>query len=359
MDRVYNFAAGPAVLPLPVLEKAQKEMTDFAGTGMSVMEMSHRSKPFEEIMAGAESALRDLLSIPQNYKVLFLQGGASLQFAMVPLNIGSPGDYVISGYFAKKAFEEAAKLGTANVAASSQAEDFSRVPAVDPAGLNPGASYVHVTSNNTIYGTQMKRFPDAGAIPLVADMGSDFLSRPVDVSKFGLIYAGAQKNAGPAGLTVVIIREDLLSRPHGVIPTMLEYKVHADGRSMYNTPPTYSVYVAKLVFDWLIRQGGLSVMARRNEEKARALYDVLDGSEMFKGTAFQPDRSPMNVTFVLPTEDLTKKFLTQAQAAGFSGLKGHRAVGGVRASLYNAMPLDGARALASFMKEFEKAGENV
>lgn len=356
MKRVYNFSPGPSMLPLPVLEKAQKELLDYQGTGMSVMEISHRSQIFREIIEEAESLLRELMHIPQNYKVLFLQGGASTQFAMVPLNLMGnkrKADYIITGSFAKKAASEAKRYGTVNIVASSEDANFSYIPDVDSLKPSPDSSYFHITTNNTIYGTRYTKLPDTGNTPLVADMSSNILSQVYDVSKFGLIYAGAQKNIGPAGLTIVIIREDLIGNALDITPTMLNYKTHADQNSLYNTPTTFSIYMAKLVFEWLKEQGGVSAIEKINVEKASILYDYLDNSNFYKGTAVPKDRSIMNVTFTLPNEELTAKFVKEAEKAGLSTLKGHRSVGGIRASIYNAMPIEGVKALVDFMKKFE------
>ncbi len=356
MARVYNFAAGPGVMPVPVLEKAAREMVEHGKNGMSVMEMSHRSKMFEEIIGGAEANLRSLMSIPDTYKVLFLQGGASLQFAMVPLNLmhkSFSADYYKTGSWGKAAAKEAARYGKINIVANSEDKNFSYVPA--PAGFSADADYVHLTTNETIYGTRIreKDLPDTGAIPLVADMSSNILSEAYDVSKFGVIYAGAQKNMGPAGLTTVIIREDLIGLASDKVPAMLNYKTQADNASMYNTPPTYSVYMAGLVFEWLKEQGGVAGIHKANEEKAKLLYDFLDESKLFKGTAEKKDRSIMNVCFVLPNAELDEAFIAAAKAKGLVNLKGHRSVGGMRASIYNAMPVEGVKTLVDCMKEFE------
>lgn len=356
MERVYNFSPGPSMLPLPVLQKAQKEMLNYKNTGMSVMELSHRSKIFTEIIEEAEYLLRDLMNIPKNYKVLFLQGGASTQFAMVPLNLmakNRKADYVITGSFAKKAAAEAERYGTVNVVASSADKNFSYIPDVDSLKPSADADYFHITTNNTIYGTRYTELPDTGDVPLVADMSSNILSETYDVTKFGLIYAGAQKNIGPAGVTVVIIREDLLGNALDITPTMLNYKTHSDNNSLYNTPPTYSIYIAKLVFEWLKEQGGVAAIEKVNIEKAKILYDCIDNSDLYKGTAAPKDRSIMNVTFTLPNEELTNKFVKEAEKAGLTTLKGHRSVGGIRASIYNAMPIEGVKALVEFMKKFE------
>jgi phosphoserine aminotransferase len=354
MNRVYNFSAGPSMLPLPVLERAAKEMTDYNGSGMSVMEMSHRSPVYEEIIANAEKNLRKLMNIPDNYKVLFLQGGATTQFAAVPLNLmnkNKKADYIVSGQFSKKAADEAVKYGEVNVLASSKDKNFTYVPFVDK--FSPDADYVHICYNNTIFGTTYNYIPATGDIPLVADLSSFILSAPIDVSKFGLIYAGAQKNMGPSGLTVVIVREDLIGNARPDTPVMLDYKVQAENGSMYNTPPCYSIYVAGLVFEWILGLGGLEAMEKINIEKAAILYDYLDNSKLFKATAEKEFRSRMNVCFVTGNEDLDKMFCSEAKAAGFVNIKGHRSVGGMRASIYNAMPVEGVKKLVEFMAKFE------
>lgn len=357
MKRVFNFSAGPSMLPLPVLEKCAEEMTDYNGSGMSVMEMSHRSKVYDEIIKEAEANLRKLMNIPDNYKVLFLQGGASTQFAAVPLNLMKTGkaDYVVSGQFSKKAFEEAQKYGDAKCIASSKDRTFAYIPTITPDMVREDADYVHVCYNNTIFGTKFPEVPNVGDKVLVADMSSCIISEPVDVTKFGVIYAGAQKNMAPAGLTVVIIREDLLGNAREETPTMLNYQVMADNDSMYNTPPCYAIYVAGLVYKWILGLGGLDAMKKINEEKAKILYDYLDSSDFFKACADKECRSMMNVTFVTGDDELDKKFCAEADAAGFKNLKGHRSVGGMRASIYNAMPTEGVKALVEFMKEFEAA----
>ncbi|MDP2892433.1 MAG: 3-phosphoserine/phosphohydroxythreonine transaminase [Bacillota bacterium] len=356
MSRVYNFAAGPAVLPEPVLEKAARQMLEHEGHGMSVMEMSHRSKMFEDIIGDAESRLRSLMNVPENYKVLFLQGGASLQFSMVPLNLSSAegaADYVCTGSWAKAAIKEGSRFTKVNVVGSSEDRNYSYVPVLDSSLFNKNADYFHITSNETIFGIRYTKFPDTGSVPLVADMSSNILSEVFDVSKFGLIYAGAQKNIGPAGLVVVIIREDLIGKAGASVPVMLNYKIHADNGSMYNTPPTFSIYIAQLVFEWLQGIGGVKEMQKINEHKAGLLYGFLDESKLFKGTANKKDRSLMNITFVLPNDELNDRFVKEAAAKGFVNLKGHRSVGGMRASIYNAMPVEGVKALVGFMKEFE------
>jgi phosphoserine aminotransferase len=344
------------VLPESVLAKAAAEMLDYKGSGISVMEMSHRSKEYEDIIYGAEALLRKLMNIPENYEVLFLQGGASTQFAMVPLNLlgeGGKADFINTGTWSKKAISEAKRYGKANVVASSEDKNYSYIPKVGKDKFDPTASYVHITSNNTIEGTRYTKWPEVGSVPLVADMSSNILSEVMDVTKFGLIYAGAQKNIGPAGVTVVIVRKDLLGKALAITPTMLNYVTHAGERSMYNTPPTYGVYVAKLVFEWLQDLGGVPAMEKINVEKAKALYDFLDNSNMFKGTAALEDRSLMNVPFTLPTDELTDKCLKEAKANGLVQLKGHRLVGGLRASIYNAMPKAGVDKLVAFLKKFE------
>jgi len=358
-ERVYNFSAGPATLPVSVLEQAQSEMLNYRGAGMSVMEMSHRSKAFESIIQQAENDLRSLLSIPENYKVLFLQGGASLQFAMVPMNLlpkGSPADYILTGSWGQGAFKEAKKLGSAREAATTADTNFNRLPRPEEIKLDSGAAYVHFTSNETIFGVEFDEEPATGDVPLVCDMSSDFISRPVEVSKYGLIYAGAQKNAGPAGATIVIIREDLLERVPEGLPAMLDYRNLAKNGSMYNTPPCYSIYICGLVFKWLIDDiGGLEKMQSLNKEKARILYAAIDSSDgYYRGHAEKDCRSLMNVTLRLPNEELENKFIKEATAAGLDGLKGHRSVGGLRASIYNAFPKAGVERLVEFMNEFQK-----
>ncbi len=358
MSRIYNFSAGPSMLPLPVLEKAAEQMLDYEGSGMSVMEMSHRSPVYAKIITDAEAMLRKVMNVPENYKILFLQGGASQIFAEVPLNLlpeGGTADYIISGNFSNKAFQEAQKYGNVRAVASSKADNFTYVPIVNKEDFNPEAAYVHVCFNNTIYGTKFDYIPDTGDIPLVADMSSCILSEPVDVSKFGVIYAGAQKNMAPAGLTVVIVREDLLGRARPYTPTMLDWKIQADNGSMYNTPPTYPIYVAKLVYEWLDSIGGLEEMQRRNVEKASLLYDYLDSQDYYIPKAVKRSRSLMNVTFITGDPDLDAKFAKEAAAQGMSNLKGHKSVGGMRASIYNAMPLEGVQKLVAFMKEFAAA----
>lgn len=360
MNRVYNFSAGPSMLPVNVLNRAAAEMLDYEGSGQSVMEMSHRSKVYDAIIKGAEELLREVMQIPDNYKVLFLQGGASSQFAMVPLNLmtkNGKADYVLSGQFSTKAYQEAKRYGDCKVIASSKEDTFSHIPALDKNEFRPDADYFHICMNNTIYGTVYHELPDTGNVPLVADISSCILSEPIDVSKFGLLYAGAQKNMGPAGLTVVIVREDLIGNcDEAAVPTMMQYKTHADNDSMFNTPPCYAIYVCKMVLEWIKNEiGGLEKMKEINECKAKILYDYLDSSAMFKGTVVAEDRSLMNIPFVTGNEDLDKKFVAEATKAGFVNLKGHRSVGGMRASIYNAMPVEGVEKLVAFMKEFEQA----
>lgn len=357
MSRVYNFSAGPAVLPEEVLQEAADEMLDYNGTGMSVMEMSHRSKAFQEIIDTAEADLRELMNIPDNYKVLFLQGGASSQFAMIPMNLMKNGvaDYIITGQWAKKAYQEAQKYGRANVIASSEDRMFSYIPDCSDLPVSDDADYVYICENNTIYGTKFKQLPDTKGKTLVADVSSCFLSEPVDVTKYGVIYGGVQKNIGPAGVVIVIIREDLITEDVlAGTPTMFRYKIHADAGSLYNTPPAYGIYICGKVFKWLKKQGGLTAMKKRNEEKAGILYDFLDQSNMFHGTVEAKDRSLMNVPFVTGDKELDAKFIKEAKEAGFENLKGHRSVGGMRASIYNAMPVEGVKALVAFMKKFEE-----
>ncbi|MDU2490946.1 MAG: 3-phosphoserine/phosphohydroxythreonine transaminase [Clostridium celatum] len=356
MTRVYNFAAGPAVLPEEVLKEAAEEMLDYKGTGMSVMEMSHRSKFFEEIIQEAEQDLRDLMNIPDNYKILFLQGGGSTQFAMVPMNLMKNGvaDYIITGQWSKKAAAEAKRYGKINEIASSEDKNFSYIPDVSKIKVSDDADYVYICNNNTIYGTTYHKLPDTKGKILVADMSSDILSKPIDVTDYGLIFAGVQKNIGPAGTVVVIIREDLITEDvlEGT-PTMLQYKVHADNKSLYNTPPAYGIYICGKVFKHLKKLGGLEVMKKRNEEKAKILYDYLDSSELFHGTVVKEDRSLMNVPFITGDKDLDDKFIKEAKKVGIDNIKGHRTVGGMRASIYNAMPIEGVKYLVEFMKRFE------
>lgn len=357
MSRVYNFSAGPAVLPEEVLKEAAEEMLDYRGCGMSVMEMSHRSGMFETIINEAEEDLRDLLQIPENYKVLFLQGGASQQFAMIPMNLmkNKVADYIVTGQWAKKAAKEAEKYGEVHVVASSEDKTFSYIPDCSDLEISEDADYVYICENNTIYGTKFKELPDTKGKTLVADVSSCFLSEPVDVSKYGVIYGGVQKNVGPAGVVIAIIREDLITDDvlDGT-PTMLKYKTHADAGSLYNTPPAYGIYICGKVFKWLKKQGGLEAIKERNEKKAKILYDYLDESKLFKGTVVPKDRSLMNVPFITGNKELDAKFVKEAKEAGFENLKGHRSVGGMRASIYNAMPVEGVEKLVEFMKAFEK-----
>ncbi len=357
MSRVYNFSAGPSMLPLEVLEKAQKEFVCYGTSGMSVMEMSHRSKDFEEILYHAENTLRELMKIPENYKVLFLQGGGSTQFAMIPMNLmnkNHKADYVKTGQWASKAAQEAQRYGKVNIVASSEDTTFNQIPELDSSKFDADADYFYITLNNTIYGTRYTTLPETGKVPLVGDMSSSILSEEIDITRFGLLYAGAQKNLGPAGVTVVIIREDLLGNAMEFTPTMLRYDIHAKNNSLYNTPPTYGIYFAGLVFDWVKQQGGVKAVQKINEQKAAILYDFLDNSNLFQGTVVKKDRSLMNVPFVLPTEELNKKFIAEAESKGFVNLKGHRTVGGMRASIYNAMPMEGVKALVALMEQFER-----
>jgi phosphoserine aminotransferase len=360
VHRVHNFSAGPAVMPLPVLEEIQRDLLGLPGVGMSILEISHRSKTFEDILARAEADLRTLAGVPASCKVLFLQGGASTQFSMVPMNLlgtGQTADYVDTGSWAEKAIKEARKVGAVNVAATTKPDNYTRIPEPDELALTRGAAYVHITSNNTIEGTQYKEVPLVGDAPLVCDASSDIFSGPIDVARYGLIYAGAQKNMGPAGLTIVILREDLLPRSiekKAALPTMMNYAVHAENASLYNTPPTFAVYALGLVMKWLLGQGGLGAMAAHNERKAARLYAEIDRSGFYRGTAQPNSRSLMNVTFRLPTEELEQMFVKESEAAGLDGLKGHRAVGGMRASIYNAFPEEGIDALISFMRDFEQ-----
>lgn len=356
MQRVYNFSAGPSALPEAVLKRAQSEMLCYGTAGMSVMEMSHRSKDYMAIIEAAEANFRELMGVPENYKVLFLQGGASMQFAMVPLNLMSKNkkaDYVNTGVWSKKAIKEASRYGQVNVVASSEDKTFSYIPELDAAKFDKEADYFHITTNNTIYGTRYTQLPDTGNVPLVGDMSSDILSKKYDVSKFGLIYAGAQKNLGAAGVTVVIIREDLAGNAMDFTPTMLNYQIHIENGSMFNTPPTYGIYLCKLVFDWLKELGGVDVIEKINIEKANILYDYLDNSLLFKATVNDKDRSVMNVPFVTGSDELNDKFIKEATANGLVQLKGHRSVGGMRASIYNAMTIEGVQKLVDFMKQFE------
>ena len=357
MKRVYNFSAGPSMLPEPVLKKAAAEMLDYEGSGQSVMEMSHRSKIYGTIIEGAESLLREVMNIPYNYKVLFLQGGASTQFAAIPLNLmtkSHKADYVLTGQWATKAHKEAARYGEANVVASSKDKTFSYIPKLDPDTFTKDADYFYICMNNTIYGTVYHELPDTGDVPLVADISSCILSKPIDVSKFGILYAGAQKNMAPAGLTIVIIREDLIGHAMDICPTMLNYQTHADNGSMFNTPPCYTIYIAKLVLEWIKNEiGGLENMQKINEKKAAILYNFLDNSNMFHGTVVPEDRSLMNVPFITGNTDLDAKFVKEATENDFVNIKGHRSVGGMRASIYNAMPIEGVEKLVKFMGEFE------
>lgn len=358
MSRVYNFSAGPSMLPETVLKKAAAEMLDYQGSGQSVMEMSHRSKVYDGIIKEAQRLLREVMGIPDNYKVLFLQGGASSQFAAVPMNLmtkSGKADYVLSGQFSTKAYKEAARYGDCKVVASSKEDNFSHIPALDPNEFRPDADYFHICMNNTIYGTVWHDLPQTGNVPLVADISSCILSKPIDVSKFGLLYAGAQKNVAPAGLTIVIVRDDLLGEPMEFTPTMFNYKVMAENDSMYNTPPCWPIYICKLVLEWIQNDiGGLEEMEKRNVRKAQLLYDFLDSSSLFKACAEKDSRSIMNVTFVTGDKDLDAKFVKESEAAGFVNLKGHRSVGGMRASIYNAMPEEGVAKLVEFMKKFEQ-----
>ncbi len=356
MSRVYNFSAGPSMLPVEVLEKAQREMVEYGTAGMSVMEMSHRSKDYEDIINNCEALVRELMHVPDNYKVMFLQGGGSSQFAMIPMNLGNKNkkcDIVITGQWAKKAAQEAERYITVNKVASSADKTFSYIPKLDKATFSKDADYFYICLNNTIYGTKFAELPDTGDVPLVADISSCIMSEELDVSKFGLLFAGAQKNLGPAGVTLVIVREDLIGNAMDITPTMFNYQIHNDNGSMYNTPPTYGIYIMKLVLEWIKEQGGVSAVQAVNEKKAKILYDFLDSSEMFKGTVVPEDRSLMNVPFVTEDDDLNAKFIKEAKEAGFVNLKGHRSVGGMRASIYNAMPVEGVEKLVEFMKKFE------
>ena len=357
VQRIFNFSAGPAVLPVPVLEEAQANLVALPGVGMSVLEISHRSKAFEGILAKTEADLRALGKVPSNYKVLFLQGGASMQFSMVPLNLLTPGmsaDYIITGGWAQKALKEAQRVGPINIAGTTESENFSRIPRQDELKLDPKAAYVHMTTNNTLFGTEWATEPNVGSVPLVADTSSDMFSRPIDVSKYGLIYAGAQKNLGPSGVTLVIIREDLLARSQKSMHSMLNYSLHAENGSMYNTPPCFGIYLMGLVMKWGLAQGGLEAINAVNKRKADKLYAEIDRTGFYKGTAEKASRSRMNITFRLPSEELEKTFVKETTAAGLDGLKGHRSVGGMRASIYNAFPEEGVDALVAFMKEFER-----
>ncbi len=356
MSRVYNFSAGPAVLPEEVLKEAADEMMDYRGCGMSVMEMSHRSKVYDDIIKTAEADLRSLLSIPDDYEVMFLQGGASQQFAMIPMNLmkNKVADYIVTGQWAKKAYQEAQIYGKANKIASSEDKTFSYIPDCSDLPISPDADYVYICENNTIYGTKFKKLPNTKGKTLVSDVSSCFLSEPMDVTKYGLVYGGVQKNIGPAGVVIVIMKKELITED--VLPgtpTMLRYKIHADAKSLYNTPPAYGIYICGKVFKWIQKMGGLEAMKKHNEEKAKILYDFLDESSLFKGTVVKEDRSLMNVPFITGNEELDAKFVKESKAAGFENLKGHRSVGGMRASIYNAMPIEGVKALVEFMKKFE------
>ena len=356
-QRIYNFSAGPAVLPLEVLEEAQRNLIALPGVGMSVLEISHRSKAFDEIIQGCEADIRKLAGIPDNYHVLFLQGGASLQFSMVPMNLlpaGGKADYISTGSWSKKAVKEAQRIGQVNIAASTESDNFTRVPRQDELKLDPDAAYVHITTNETIHGVEWKYDPEVGDVPLVADASSDIFGRPINVGKYALIYAGAQKNLAPAGVTLLFIRDDMLARSPQGMHTMLDYNTHVANKSLYNTPPVFTIYVMRLVMKWLLEQGGLEATERRNEEKAKLIYDAIDASSFYRGHAEAGSRSLMNVTFRLPSEDLEKQFVGEATKAGLDGLKGHRSVGGIRASIYNAFPREGVEALVAFMKEFER-----
>src|SRR4051812_8879327 len=356
--RIFNFSAGPAVLPVDVLEQAQRDLLSLPGVGMSILEISHRSKPFEDILAGCEADLRTLAGIPPGYHVLFLQGGASLQFSMVPMNLlpsGGSADYIVTGSWSQKAVKEAKRVGGVKIAASTESDNFTRVPSQSELTLDPNAAYVHYTTNNTIFGTEWQYVPDVGGVPLVADTSSDMYSRPIDIGKYGLIYAGAQKNLGPSGVVLVIIRKDLVEAGPTTLPTMLQYRTQAAEKSLYNTPPTFGIYVMGQVFKWIKAEGGLRAMAEHNESKARLLYDYIDQSDFFRGTAQKDSRSLMNVCFRAPTEELESKFISEATKRGLDGLKGHRNAGGMRASIYNACPRAAIESLVAFMKEFERA----
>ena len=358
MARVFNFSAGPSMLPEEVLKKAAEEMLDYQGSGQSVMEMSHRSKVFDAIIKDTEKLFRELYNVPENYKVLFLQGGASTQFAAIPLNFmngSGKADFIITGQWAKKAYQEAAKYGNARAVASSADKTFSYIPKTTKADFDPEADYVYICMNNTIYGTIFKELPDTGDVPLIADVSSCFLSEPLDISKFAMVYGGAQKNVAPSGVTICIIREDMLGKARDITPTMLNYQTMADNDSLYNTPPCWNIYITKLVLEWIKDLGGLEAMKERNEKKAKILYDFLDSSKMFKGTVVAEDRSLMNVPFVTDSEELNAKFIKEATEKGFVNLKGHRSVGGMRASIYNAMPIEGVEKLVEFMAAFEAA----
>lgn len=354
--RIYNFSAGPSMMPLPILEKAAAEMTNYGGSGMSVMEMSHRSKYYDDIINGAQDVLRRVYNIPDNYRILFMQGGATMQFSAVPLNLMVTGkaDYAITGNFARNAYKEAKKFGDIHIAATSEADNFTWVPTPDQLDVRPDADYFYICANNTIFGTEWHYDPNTGDVPVVADMSSNILSKPVDISKYGLIYAGAQKNMGPAGMAVVIIREDLMGHYRENMPVLLDYQLMADKNSMYNTPPTYSIYMMKLVTEWVEQMGGLEAMAKNADIRSGMLYDYLDSTDFYKGAAQKASRSRMNVTFRTGNDDLDKKFIQESIDAGMTNLKGHRLVGGMRASIYNAMPIEGVEYLIDFMKKFEK-----
>lgn len=353
--RIYNFSAGPSMMPLPVLEKAAAEMTNYGGSGMSVMEMSHRSKYYDDIINGAQDVLRRVYNIPDNYRILFMQGGATMQFSAVPLNLMVTGkaDYAITGNFARNAYKEAKKFGDIHIAATSEADNFTWVPTPDQLDIRPDADYFYICANNTIFGTEWHYDPNAGDVPVVADMSSNILSKPVDISKYGMIYAGAQKNMGPAGMAVVIIREDLMGHYRENMPVLLDYQLMADKNSMYNTPPTYSIYMMKLVTEWVEQMGGLEAMAKNADLRSSMLYDYLDSTDFYKGAAQKTSRSRMNVTFRTGSDELDKKFIQESIDAGMTNLKGHRLVGGMRASIYNAMPIEGVEYLIDFMKKFE------
>ncbi|MFL6278035.1 MAG: 3-phosphoserine/phosphohydroxythreonine transaminase [Blastocatellia bacterium] len=356
-ERIYNFSAGPAVLPLSVLEQVQRDILALPGVGMSIVEISHRSKAFDEIIQGAQADMRKLAGIPDNYHILFLQGGASLQFSMVPMNLlpaGGKADYVVTGSWSKKAIKEAQRIGTVNIAATTEGEGFKRVPKQEELKLDPEAAYVHITTNETIHGVEYKYDPETGDVPMVADASSDIFSHPMNVSKYAMIYAGAQKNLAPAGVTLAIMRDDLLARSPANLHTMLNYNTHAKENSLYNTPPVFAIYVMRLVLAWLLEQGGLEAIGKQNEEKAGLLYDAMDATDFYRPHAAADCRSLMNVTFRLPSEELEKQFVAEATKAGMNGLKGHRSVGGIRASIYNAFPRAGVEALVSFMKEYER-----
>ncbi len=353
--RIYNFSAGPSMMPLPVLEKAAAEMTNYGGSGMSVMEMSHRSKYYDDIINGAQDVLRRVYNIPDNYRILFMQGGATMQFSAVPLNLMVTGkaDYAITGNFARNAYKEAKKFGDIHIAATSEADNFTWIPTPDQLDIRPDADYFYICANNTIFGTEWHYDPNAGDVPVVADMSSNILSKPVDISKYGIIYAGAQKNMGPAGMAVVIIREDLMGHYRENMPVLLDYQLMADKNSMYNTPPTYSIYMMKLVTEWVEQMGGLEAMAKNADLRSSMLYDYLDSTDFYKGAAQKASRSRMNVTFRTGNDELDKKFIQESIDAGMTNLKGHRLVGGMRASIYNAMPIEGVEYLIDFMKKFK------